>query len=170
MIEEFEEPKKLGLAAAIAREALTSSSWAIKNDVPKTTAYRWAQEPKVQDRRLDDSPPDARSRGGLAMTMRSVFAAPGFTRLASDAESETVQLNAVKTILTDAMRIARYTDLETRMAEFEEKLRLVPSAFRRCRGRGPFCHGEELAKSAENLSTFSRFFPTGRSRDGAQAK
>jgi hypothetical protein len=42
---------------------------------------------------------------------------------------ESVQLNALKTILTDAMRIARYTDLETRMAEFEEKLRLDPQSF-----------------------------------------
>ena len=41
---------------------------------------------------------------------------------------ESVQLNALKTNLTDAMRIPRYTDLETRMAEFEEKLRLNPQS------------------------------------------
>ena len=37
---------------------------------------------------------------------------------------ESVQLKALKTILADAMRIARYTDLETPMTAFEEKLRL----------------------------------------------
>jgi hypothetical protein len=42
---------------------------------------------------------------------------------------ESVHIIALKSILTDAMRIARYTDLETRMAEFEEKLRLDPQRF-----------------------------------------
>ena len=64
-----------------------------------------------------------------AMTKRGVFALNGITRLASEAESESVQLNALQTILTDAMRIARYADLETRMAEFEEKLRIDPQRF-----------------------------------------
>ena len=96
--------------------------------MPKTTAYLWAQEPKVKieaqaiRRRMLD-------RVAGAMTMRGVFALKGITHLASEAQSESVQLNALKTILTDAMRIARYTDLETRMAEFEEKLRLDPQRF-----------------------------------------
>ena len=42
---------------------------------------------------------------------------------------ESVQLNALEPILTDAVRNARYTDLETRTAEFEEKLRLDPQRF-----------------------------------------
>ena len=42
---------------------------------------------------------------------------------------ESVRLNALRTILTDAMRIARYTDLEMRVAEFAEKLRLDPQRF-----------------------------------------
>jgi hypothetical protein len=63
------------------------------------------------------------------MTSRRVFALSGITRLASEAESESVQLNALKTILTDAMRIARYNDLDTCMDEFEEKLRLDPQRF-----------------------------------------
>ena len=127
MIEEFEEPKKLGLAAAIAR-GMSIHSWAKKNDVPKTTAYRWAEEPqvkiesqKIRRRMLD--------RVAGAMTMRGVLALKGITQLANEAQSESVQLNALKTILTDAMRIARYTDLETRMAEFEEKLRRDPQSF-----------------------------------------
>ena len=43
--------------------------------------------------------------------------------------AESVQLTALETILTDAMRIARSRDLETRMAEFEEKLRRDPQRF-----------------------------------------
>ena len=127
MIEEIEEPKKLGLAAAIAR-GISIHSWAKKNDVPKTTAYRWAQEPQVRieaqaiRRRMPD-------RVAGAMTKRGVFALDGITRLASESESESVQLNALKTILADALRNARYTDLETRMAAFEEKLRRDPQCF-----------------------------------------
>ena len=127
MSEEFEDPKKLGLAEAIAR-GMSICSWARKNDVPKTTACRWAQEPQVRieaqaiRRRMLD-------RAAAAMSKRGVFALNGTTRLASEAESESVQLNALKTILADAMRIARYTDLETRMAEFEEKLRRNPQRF-----------------------------------------
>ncbi len=127
MVEEFEEPKKLGLAAAIA-QGISIRSWASKNDVPKTTACRWALEPqvkieaqKIRRRMLD--------RIAGAMTKRGAFALSGIIRLANEAQSESVQLNAFKTILTDAMRIARYADLETRMAEFEEKLRRDPQCF-----------------------------------------
>ena len=60
--EEFEDPKKMGLAEAIAR-GVSICSWARKNDVPKTTAYRWAQEPQVRIEAAGDSPSDARSRG-----------------------------------------------------------------------------------------------------------
>jgi len=127
MIEEFEEPKKLGLAAAIA-QGISIRSWAKKNDVPKTTACGWALEPKVkiEAQRIRRQMLD---RVAVAMAKRGVFALSGITRLASEAESESVQLNALKTILTDAMRIARYTDLETRIAEFEEKLRRDPESF-----------------------------------------
>ncbi len=127
MSEEFEDPKKLGVAEAIAR-GMSICSWARKNDVPKTTAYRWAQQPQVRieaqaiRRRMLD-------REAGAMTKRGVFALNGITRLASEAESESVQLNALKTIVTDAMRIARYAHPELRMAEFEEKLRLDPQRF-----------------------------------------
>ncbi len=41
---------------------------------------------------------------------------------------EPVHLNALKTNPPDAMRIPRYTDLETRMAEFEETLRINPQS------------------------------------------
>jgi hypothetical protein len=127
MDEEPEESKKLGLAAAIA-SGMRISRWAKENGVPKSTAYRWADEPAVRieaqavRRRMLD-------RVVGTMTKRCAFAVSRITHLASDAESETVQLNALKTILADAMRIAKYADLEARMAEFEEKLRRDPQRF-----------------------------------------
>jgi hypothetical protein len=127
MAEEFEEPKKLGLAAALA-QGISIRSWARKNDVPKTTACRWALEPQVK-REAQIIRRQMLDRVAGAMTKRGVLALKGITRLANEAQSESVQLNALKTILTDAMRIARYTDLETRLAEFEEKLRRDPQSF-----------------------------------------
>jgi len=127
MVEEPEESKKLALAAAIA-SGVRIHRWAKENGVPKTTAYRWADEPTVRiaaqgvRRRMLD-------RVAGAMTRRCAFAAGRITLLASDAQSESVQLNALKTILTEAMRIAKYSDLEARMAEFEEKLRRDPQSF-----------------------------------------
>ena len=69
---------------------------------------------------------------------------------------ESVQLNALKTILTDAMRIARYRTSKRAWPKSRRSSALIPRGFRRCRGRGPFCQGEELAKSAEK---FVHFFP-----------
>ena len=40
-------------------------------------------------------------------------------------------------IPTDVMRIARYSDLDTRMAEFEEQLRRDPQSSRLCRDAKP---------------------------------
>jgi hypothetical protein len=127
----FEEPeeesKKLLLAAAIAR-GLQVRSWAKKHGVPERTAYRWAADPKMRSevqamrRRMLD-------RIAGAMTVRCGFALKGIVGLAEYAESETVKLNALKTILTDSMRIAKYSDLEVRMAEFEEELRRDPESF-----------------------------------------
>jgi len=127
MVEEPEESKKWQLAEAMAR-GIQIRSWAKKNGVPERTAYRWAGDPTVRievqaaRRRMLD-------RAAGAMTSRCRFAVSRITTLASDAESESVQLNALKTILADAMRIAKYSDLEARMAEFEEKLRRDPQSF-----------------------------------------
>ena len=127
MDDESEESKRLALAAAIA-SGVRISRWAKENGVPKSTAYRWANEPTV---RIEAQAVRRRMLDRVAgtMTRRCTFAVRRITHLASDAQSESVQLNALKTILTDAMRIARYSDLEARMAEFEEKLRRDPQSF-----------------------------------------
>ena len=49
-------------------------------------------------------------------------AADGITRLAKGAESESVQLRAWRAIIADQMAVAKFSDLEYRMTEIEEKL------------------------------------------------
>ncbi len=62
---------------------------------------------------------------------------------------ESVQLNALKTILTDGMRTANYLDLEKRVAEFEDRLCRDPESFSPLPRERAVLRGEELAKSAE---------------------
>jgi hypothetical protein len=130
MVEEPEKPdecKKLGLAAAIA-SGKSISRWAKENGVPKSTACRWAQDSAM---RIEAQAVRRRMLDRVAGTMirRCAFAAGRINALASDAQSESVQLNAAKLILTESMRIATYSDLEARMAEFEEELRRDPTSF-----------------------------------------
>ncbi len=68
---------------------------------------------------------------------------------------ESVQLNALKTILTDAMRIARYRTSKRVWPNSRRSSAVIRIAFRRCRGRRPFRPGEEPAKRAQ----ICPFFP-----------
>ena len=103
------------------------------------------------------------------MTMRGVFALNGITRLANEAESEFVQLNALKTVLTDAMRVARGAGAEIDVHRMRDH---HPPWPRLCKGgkqsgetfpgaggkdshrRGPFRRGDELAKRVKKLPIF----------------
>ena len=49
-------------------------------------------------------------------------AVDGITHLAQGADSESVQLRAWRAILADMMSVAKFSDLEYRMAEIEEQL------------------------------------------------
>jgi hypothetical protein len=108
------------LVQAIARgESITA--WASRNGVPRSSAFRWAQDPRVRRaveawrrRALD------RTIGRLASL--ALKAADGINRLAKGAESESVQLRAWRAILADHMAIAKFSDLEHRMVEIEERL------------------------------------------------
>ncbi len=83
---------------------------------------------------------------------------------------ESVQLNGLEPILTDAMRIARYADLETRMAEFEEKVRCDPRSFSLLpRLQGRFARARSWRKVLK-ISPFFPFFPRCRSGRRAQPK
>jgi hypothetical protein len=120
MADELTEDIKTQLALALA-QGISVIRWARTNNVPKTTAYRWAQEPQLRKeveacrRRILD-----RAVGKL--TKSSTFAAERIRRLAETAESESVQLKASKSILSDMAALSKFSGLEGRMLEVEEQL------------------------------------------------
>jgi hypothetical protein len=57
------------------------------------------------------------------MASLAMKATEGINRLAEGAESESVQLRAWRAIIADQMAVAKFSDLEYRMTEIEEKIR-----------------------------------------------
>jgi hypothetical protein len=120
MPEQHSKGKKAKLALAIARgEAATV--WASKNGVPKRTAFRWASEVPVR-KAIESWRRRALSQAIGRMAARSVTAADGIASLAEDADSESIRLRAYRAILSDQMAVAKFSTLEQRMVEVEQKI------------------------------------------------
>jgi hypothetical protein len=117
-----QQPRNLKdeLALAVAK-GISITVWAKKRNVPKTTAYRWASEPDVvkaaqaHRRRSVD-------RAVGRMTDRYVWATDRIARLAAEAESESVQLSALRSILSDMIAVSNHSGLEERMTNIEKQL------------------------------------------------
>ena len=120
MPEEVCLDKKTSLALAIAR-GQSIDAWANKNDVPRSTAFRWASDPKVR-REVEATRRRALGRAIGRLSSVAMKAANGIVTLAKGADSESVQLRAWRAILADQMAVSKFSDLEYRMAEIEEQL------------------------------------------------
>jgi hypothetical protein len=120
MPEEVCLDKKTSLALAIAR-GQSIDAWAKKNEVPRSTAFRWASEPNVR-REVEATRRRALGRAIGRLSSVALKAADGILTLAKGAESESVQLRACRAILADQMAVAKFSDLEFRMVEIEEQL------------------------------------------------
>jgi hypothetical protein len=120
MPEDVRKNHKNQLALAIAR-GQSIAAWAKKNEVPRSTAFRSASDPKVR-REVEASRRRALGRAIGQLASLSMKAADGITKLAQGAESESVQLRAWRAILADQMAVAKFSDPEYRMAEIEEQL------------------------------------------------
>ena len=64
------------------------------------------------------------------MARGATKAAEVILEVAENAESESVRLRAARAILSDMIAVTRFSDVEARMHEFEEKLRKDPTSFR----------------------------------------
>jgi hypothetical protein len=84
------------LARAIARGG-SITAWAQRYRVPLSTAFRWAQDPKVR-REVEAWRRRALNPGAPGLASLSLNAADGITKLAQGAESESVQLTARRAI------------------------------------------------------------------------
>jgi hypothetical protein len=119
MSEELPENTKIHLAPALA-QGYSAAKWARVHSVPKNTAYRWAREPEVRKaiqahrRRLID---EAVGK----MTKNTSKVADVLIRLAREGDSHSIQLRAARAVYSDLIALSKYSDLEERMTELEEK-------------------------------------------------
>jgi hypothetical protein len=121
MSEELPNNPKTTLAIALA-QGVTAARWARTNDVPRMTAYRWAKEPEVRAE-VESIRRRYLDRAVGRMAKRATWAADKIARLADNAQSETVQLKALRAVLSDMMAVSKFSGLEARMTGIEEKLR-----------------------------------------------
>ena len=122
-ISEAETPlsKHHQLALAIS-QGKSIAVWARQNDVPRHTAYDWANKPEVR-RLVEDCRRRCIDRALGSMATHSMRAVKAITKLGETAESESVQLKAWRAVLFDQLAIAKQANLEYRMAQIEEKQR-----------------------------------------------
>jgi hypothetical protein len=121
MQQHLRKSRKAKLARAMAQgESITD--WARQHGVSERTAFRWASDPEVR-RSVEAWRRQALNRALGKLASLSMQAAEGIARLGESADSESVQLRAHRAVLTDQMAISRFSDLEQRMMQIEEKLR-----------------------------------------------
>jgi hypothetical protein len=120
MGEEHREATKTQLALALA-QGVTVTRWARENNVPRPTVYRWARDPKIRNA-IESCRRRTLDRAIGMMVKRAPWTVGEITTLAGQAESESVRLRALKTIFSEMMAVSKYSGLESRMANIEERL------------------------------------------------
>jgi len=97
------------------------SVWAKKNGVPRRTCYDWTKTPeyKATVREVRRHAFD-RAVGQFA---RNLTRAVGrIALLATEAESESVQLQAARAVLRESIKVREHVDLEEQMEDIERRL------------------------------------------------
>ncbi len=120
MGDEMQRGTKAQLAVALAHGCSITAS-ARDNNVPRPTVYRWAREPEFR-KAMQACRRRTLDRAVGMMVKRVPWAVPKLVGLAADAESESVRLRAIKTLFTDMMAMSKFSCLEERMTQIEEKL------------------------------------------------
>ena len=87
----------------------------------RSTAFRWAQDPKVR-REVDACRRRALNQAIGRLTGMAMNAVDGIATSRQGADSESVQLRAWRGVLADLMSVSKFSDLEYRMTEIEEQL------------------------------------------------
>jgi hypothetical protein len=107
---------------AIARGE-SIAGWARRNKVPESTARRWASDPDLR-RHVEEWRRSILDQALGWMARHSMWAVKGITKLGDSAESEAVQLRARRSLLLDQIAVCKFSNLEYRMAEIEEEIRV----------------------------------------------
>jgi hypothetical protein len=114
------EDRKAQLALALAGGA-TIIDWAEKNNVRERTAYRWATSREVRDQ-VEAIRRDALEQAIGRLSGNAGGAAEQIIRLAGEAASESVRLQASRAVLDELMTVTSFAALERRMSEVERRL------------------------------------------------
>jgi|SRR5271165_4411164 len=120
MTEEPPKNTKTELALAIA-QGVSVAAWARHHGVPRRTAFDWAKDPTVRKdveayRRCFIDQAVGR------MSKKSTWIFDEIARIAENAESDSVRLRALRSLVTDVMAASKYWGLEFRMTGIEERL------------------------------------------------
>jgi hypothetical protein len=120
MTGELPQNKKTQLALALAQR-ISVALWARDNQMPRSTAYRWASQPELRAT-VESCRRRARDRALGRMAMRAHWTSDQIAKLAAGAESESVKLRALRSILADVISVSKFSDLRRRMAAIEQEL------------------------------------------------
>jgi hypothetical protein len=108
------------LAIALA-QGKSVAAWARGAGVPIRTAYRWSKDPKVR-KAVEAHRRHWIDRAVGMLSGKATWSVGRITKLADNAESESVRLGALRGMLTDMIAVSKYFALEDRMASIEERL------------------------------------------------
>ena len=98
------------------------ADWARANGIPDRTAYSWSRSPDVRERT------ESLRRAVLAEAVQQLgahaaAAAGQIVKLAEDARSETVRLQAARAVLAEFVSVSNYTSMAGQLADIERRLR-----------------------------------------------
>jgi hypothetical protein len=122
MAEQHRKGQKTQLTVALA-EGISAAKWARINGVPIATAYRWSKEPAVHAQ-IESIRRRAIDRAVGRMARRMTWAHEGIAKLAKKAKSESVQLSALRSILTDMRAFSEFLGREQRSSDTDIEERL----------------------------------------------
>ncbi len=118
--------RKANLALAMA-EGTAVARWAETNGIPERTAYRWARSPEVAEQ-VEAIRRESLDRAVNRLSRQASDAAEEIARLAREAGSESVRLQAARAVLSELMAVSGFAALEWRMAKIERRLHEGSSA------------------------------------------
>jgi len=120
MTKELRQKTKIQLALAIA-QGRSVALWARDNQVPRSTAYRWASQPEVRSA-AESRRRRARNCALGRIASQAYWASYEVATLAECAESESVRLRALRSIFSGAIATSKFAVLKRRMSAIKEEL------------------------------------------------
>ncbi len=120
MTQEARKNTKPYLALAIG-QGVSIAAWARANEVTRPTAFRWAKDPLVR-KAADSYRRRVIDQAIGRMTKQTTLAADTVISIAKEAASDSVRLRAARSLYLDMITVSKYSGLETRVTEIEDRV------------------------------------------------